>query len=117
MCKPMDVLHSDMFGVVFLMFGYMVPIIIIGIGLIYFYAKKMYQKGRLCMKRCISFLLTLFLVVSILPPFSVLAATNSMSYTEKDLEEDNKKILEELSSLKEKATEQNLEINSLTANL
>jgi len=40
MCKPMDVLHSSMFDVIFLMFGYMIPIIIMGIALIYYSAKK-----------------------------------------------------------------------------
>ena len=41
------------------------------------------------MKRCIAFLLILVLTLSLVPPFTVLAATNTMSYTEKDLEDDN----------------------------
>lgn len=41
------------------------------------------------MKRCIAFLLIMVLAFTIFPPFSALAATNSMSYTEKDLEDDN----------------------------
>ncbi len=40
------------------------------------------------MKRYISLLLSILLAVTILPPFSVTAATNSMSYTEKDLQND-----------------------------
>ena len=40
MCKPMDILKSSMSDVVFLMMGYMVPIIIIGLGLVYYSVKK-----------------------------------------------------------------------------
>ncbi|MCJ7855240.1 HAMP domain-containing histidine kinase [Lachnospiraceae bacterium NSJ-143] len=40
MCKPMDILRSSMSSVVFLMLGYMVPVIIMGLALIYYSTKK-----------------------------------------------------------------------------
>ena len=40
MCKPMDILRSSMSYVIFLMLGYMVPVIIMGFGLIYYSTKK-----------------------------------------------------------------------------